>query len=158
MSLALSDALTALLAGAPHEVLEHAPATSARDAAHARGTPLRSGGKSLVLRIDRLGVAVLVVGSDRRVDGRLLRRSLGVQRYRFLTPDELDTLTGLSPGEVPALGRPLIDAALYVGEDLLAREELIFAAARRDRSVRMRTADWLALARPVVVPTFTVAE
>lgn len=155
-----SDRLLAFLAesGRPHTLLEHAPATSARDAAAARGTPLSIGGKSLVMRADKLGFVVLVVGSDRRVDGRLLRRALRVQRYRFAAPEELLALTGLTPGEVPPFGRPLFDAALYVGEDVAARPELAFAAASRSRSVRMATADWLALATPTVVPAFTVPD
>ena len=155
----LSDQLLALLAasGRPHEVLEHAEAVSGREAAAARGTPLEIGGKSIVMKIDRIGLAVLVVGSDRRVEGRALRRALGVQRYRFLAPDELRALTGLTPGEVPPFGRPLVDAALYVGQDLLLRDEIAFAAASRTRSVRMALADWRAVAAPLVVAPFTVA-
>jgi Ala-tRNA(Pro) deacylase len=155
-----SDRLLAFLAdsGRPHTRIDHPPATSAVEAASARGTPLSIGGKSLVMRADKLGFVVLVVGSDRRIDGRLLRRALRVQRYRFATPEELAALTGLAPGEVPPFGRPLFDAALYVGEDVAARPELAFAAASRTRSVRMATADWLALAAPAVVPAFTVPD
>jgi Ala-tRNA(Pro) deacylase len=155
-----ADRLHALLAasGLPHAVLDHAEAVSGRDAAAARGTPLGIGGKSLVLKIDRVGLAVLVVGSDRRVDGRALRKALGVQRYRFLAADELEALVGLSPGAVPPFGRPVVDATLFVGEDLLAREEIAFAAASRTRSIRMASADWRAVAQPTVVPSFTVAD
>lgn len=154
----LSDRLLALLAasGRPHTVIDHAEAVTAEEAAAARATPLGIGGKSLVLKIDRVGLAVLVVGSDRRMDGKRLRKALGVQRYRFLDAAELDAALGLPPGAVPPFGRPLLDAALFVGEDVAARPEIAFAAASRRRSVRMATADWLAVAQPRVVPSFTV--
>lgn len=155
-----ADRLLALLSasGRPFSVLEHPPATSARAAALARATPLAIGGKSVLMKADKLGFVVLVVGSDRRIDGRLLRRALRVQRYRFASAEELAALAGLAPGEVPPFGPPLFDVALYVGEDVAARPEIAFAAASRARSVRMATADWLAVADPRVVPAFTVPD
>ena len=160
MTLGANSRLLALLAasGRPHTVLDHPDAGTAQEAAAARGTPLAIGGKSLVMKADKLGFVVLVVGSDRRIDGRLLRHALRVQRYRFATADELLALTGLPPGAVPPFGRPLFDAALVVGEDIAARPEIAFAAASRTRSVRMATADWRAVAEPTVVSAFTVAE
>lgn len=153
-----SDRLLELLraSGRPFEVIEHAPARSAAEAAEARGTSLAVGGKSVVMRIDKLGFVVLVVGSDRRIEGRELRRALGVQRYRFASAEEMDALAGLSPGEIPAFGRPLFDAALIVGQDIAAREEIVFAAGSTRKSVRMATADWLKVAEPRVVAPFTV--
>lgn len=141
--------------GRPYARLEHAEAVSATDTALARGTPLGIGGKSVLMSVEKLGFVVLVVGSDRRVEGRLLRRALGVQRYRFASPEELFALTGLRPGSVPAFARPLFDAELIVGEDIAARPEIVFAAGLPSRSIRMATPDWLAVAAPRVVPSFT---
>jgi prolyl-tRNA editing enzyme YbaK/EbsC (Cys-tRNA(Pro) deacylase) len=153
-----SDRLLALLdqAGRPYTLLDHAEARSAEEAAAARGTPLAIGGKTVVMKIDRIGWAALVVGSDRRIEGRLLRHALRVQRYRFATAAELVEVSGLRPGEVPPFGRPLFDLALYVGRDVAERAEIAFAAASATRSVRMATADWLAVAAPVIVEPFTV--
>lgn len=156
--MSVNAALLALLQGVPHTVIDHVEAVSARDAAVARGTPLAIGGKSLVLKIDRVGLAVLVVGSNRRVDGKLLRKALHVQRYRFLSADELVATFGIGPGAVPPFGRPLFDAELFVGEDLLERDEIAFAAASRTCSVRMAVRDWMDVAQPRVVPCFTEEE
>ena len=141
--------------GRPFSVLEHVEARSAEDAAAARRTPLSLGGKSVLMRVERLGDAVVVVGSDRKLNGRLLRKALGVQRYRFSTPDELRSLTGLAYGELPAWASPLFAATLVVGEDFAARDELVFAAASATRSIRMRMSDWLLVAQPRVVAPFT---
>ncbi len=113
------------------------------------------GGKSVLMRVERLGEVVVVVGSDRKINGRQLRKALGVQRYRFSSPDELRSLTGLAYGELPAWASPLFPATLVVGEDFAARDELVFAAGSATRSIRMRVFDWLALAQPRVVVTFT---
>lgn len=144
--------------GHPFEVIEHAEARSAVDAAVARGTPLEMGGKTVVMKVERIGYAAIVVGSHRRIEGRLLRKALHVQRYRFASREELEELEGLSPGEIPPIGRPLFPVELFVGQDLVERAEIAFAAASATRSIRMATADWIAVARPTVVPTFTVAD
>ena len=141
--------------GRPYTLLHHAAARTAEEAAAARGTPLSMGGKTVLMTVERLGPVLVVVGSDRRIDGKRLRKGLGVQRYRFATDDELLATTGLRSGEVPAFGRPCFDALLVVGEDLLEREELVFAAASAAASVCMRTADWRAVAAPRVLPSFT---
>lgn len=155
-----SDRLIALLAASerPYTVLRHPPARTAPEAAAARGTPLDIGGKSLVLSVERLGFVVVVVGSDRRIDGKALRRALGVQRYRFATAPELLALTGLTPGEVPPFGRPLFEARLVVGADVRARAEIAFAAGESTISVRMATEDWAAVAQPEVLAPFTTPE
>lgn len=153
-----SDALLALLdaSGLPFTVLDHAEARTAEAAAEARGTPLALGGKSVLMRAERVGDVVVVVGSDRRIDGRALRKALGIQRYRFASPEELLALADLRHGELPAFARPLFEAELVVGEDFLHREGIVFAAASATRSVRMRVGDWVAAARPRIVPPFTL--
>ncbi|MSQ02178.1 MAG: hypothetical protein EXR71_09850 [Myxococcales bacterium] len=157
MTAGAPEALLALLhaSGRPFSMVDHAEARSAAEASVARGTPLSMGGKSVLMRVERVGDVVVVVGSDRKLVGRLLRRALGVQRYRFSTSEELRALTGLAYGELPAWAAPLFPATLVVGEDFAAREEVIFAAASATRSIRMRVPDWLAAARPRVVAPFT---
>jgi geranylgeranylglycerol-phosphate geranylgeranyltransferase len=58
-----TEQLFALLAGLPHTVIEHAPATTAAEAAAARGTPREIGGKSVLMKVEKVGWCVVVVGS-----------------------------------------------------------------------------------------------
>ena len=155
--MSVADTLLAVLAasGRPFSVIDHPEAVSAVEAAAARGTPLEIGGKSVLMSVERWGPVVVVVGSDRRIEGKLLRRALGVQRYRFASAEELLALTGLRPGAVPAFARPAFEAELVVGEDVAARPEIAFAAGSALRSIRMATGDWLGVAKPRVVPPFT---
>lgn len=146
--LALLDAPTG---GEPvgYRLIEHAPAYDAEQAARLRDTPLGMGAKSLVMKMDRgIGLAVLALPADRQVDNALLRKHLGIRRYRFATPDELFALTGLDPGAVPPFGRPVFDAPLYVDEALAAGPQVAFTAASHTLSVVLATRDWLALAAP----------
>ncbi|HHO53615.1 MAG TPA: hypothetical protein ENK18_22775 [Deltaproteobacteria bacterium] len=149
-----SDRILALLSGhgADFRILDHPEARSAPEAAAARGTPLRIGGKSLVMKLDRgIGFALLVVGGDRQVDNRLLRAHLRVRRYRFATTEELLRHTGLTPGCVPPFGRPVFDLPLYVDEQRACLPRIAFSLGSHTRSVIMDTADWLAIARPAEV-------
>lgn len=156
MSAEIEERIRALLAGRPVEVVKHAPIAGAEDAAAIRGTPLGIGGKAIVMKLGRIGFAVVAIGGDRRLDGALLRRGLRVQRYRFATADELRDLTGLAPGAVPPFGRPVFDLPLLVDADLAAGERIAFTVGRPDRSFVTSTADWLAAACPDQVLPLTV--
>lgn len=156
MATDVADRIVALLRAhaVPYEIVDHPRAISAEEAAANRGTPLAMGGKSLVMKLERT-FAVLVVGGDRAIDNRKLRRHLGLRRYRFATAEELATLTGLTPGAVPPFGRPVFDLPLYVDADRAVLEPLAFSLASHTRSVRMATADWLRVATPTEVFPFT---
>ncbi len=150
---AVAARVEALLArsGLSYTVLAHAPIRSAEHAALLRGTPLEIGGKALVMKLERLGFAVVVVGGDRRLDGRALRAGLGIQRYRFARLDELRALTGLAPGGVPPFGAPVFDLPLIADAALLAQGEIAFTLGSPSRSVRMGVVDWSRVARPARV-------
>ena len=144
--------------GVDYELVRHAPAHSAREAAELRGTPLEIGGKSLVMKLDRgIGFAVLALPGHRAVHNRLLRHHLSVRRYRFATLDELAALTGLKPGAVPPFGRPIFDLPLFVDEGLALTSRVAFTAGSREVSIVMQTTDWLAAASPEDVFAFTRA-
>lgn len=150
------DQLLALLrdSGRPFEVLEHAYANTAEGVAEARGTPLAIGGKTLLLKVEQ-DFALFVLSGNRRTHTPKLRKPLGAQRLRFARTDELRALTGLVPGCIPPFGRPLFDLPLYVDAATAAQPEIAFSLAEHVRSVRMRTADYLALAQPTAVYDFS---
>lgn len=113
------------------------------------------GGKSLVFKL-QTGFALFVLSGARRTDNRLLRKHLGIQRLRFARLEELTALTSLTPGCVPPFGRPIFDLPLYVDAATVAQDEIAFSLASHTSSVRMRTADWLAIADPTDIYTFAV--
>lgn len=150
----VQDRVDALLreASVAWSVLEHPPAGSAEEAARLRGTPLSQGGKALVMRGDRgLGLVVVALPGDRRLDNQAFRVAFGLRRYRFATAEELQQVTGLRPGTVPPFGHPVFDLPLVVDATLAAGPEVAFTPGRADVSYVVATAGWLAAARPLRV-------
>jgi prolyl-tRNA editing enzyme YbaK/EbsC (Cys-tRNA(Pro) deacylase) len=86
----------------------------------------------------------LVLPADRRVDNARLRRLLDARRLRFVTPDELQALTGCVPGAVPPFGN-LFGLDVLVDEELTRCEEIAFNAGSRTVSITMRCADFVRL-------------
>lgn len=148
-----ADALEAWLATVPHTAYDHAPVASAEDAAAQRGTALHEGVKALVMKIGRVFM-VVALPADRALDGRSLRKAVGVQRYRFARAEELAERTGLVPGSVPPIGH-LFDLPLVLDEAVLQNDHVVFTLARPDRSARVATADFLTLARPDTIAPLT---
>ncbi len=140
-----------VLASVPHRILHHPPARTAATIAEARGTPLEMGVKALLLKADG-HYLIAALPADGQLHGNLLRRGLRRRRLRFATRDELRSEVGLEPGCVPPFGEPVLPFPLVADPALQHRNELIFTAARHDRSVRLAVHDWITTARPTWVP------
>lgn len=140
--------------GRPFQRMSHPRVDSSAKAAEVRGTPLHIGGKSLVMKGDGV-FGLFVLPGTRRTHGTLIRRELGLSRLRFATPQELAELTGLEPGCVPPFGHPVFDLPLYVDQATADNAEIAFSLADHEQSVRMRTADYLEVARPLRIFSFS---
>jgi Ala-tRNA(Pro) deacylase len=133
--------------GVTYALREHDAVTSSEVAATLRGTDLRAGGKSLVLKADD-GFHVVVISAATRMESRLFRRSIGARRLRFATPVELAALTGLVPGCVPPFGVPILPFPLHADRALLESAQIAFTPGLTTRSIVMESADWARLACP----------
>ena len=133
------------LADRPYREIEHRPISSAEEAAEVRGTPPQIGGKTILLLVKRRPL-LLALPADRALDNRAIKDRFGTTHTRFATAEELAARTGLERGALPPFGAPIFDLPLYVDRTLAEREQIVFTAGRRDRSILMATVDWLALA------------
>ena len=133
--------------GVAYDVLHHAPVTTSEEAARVRGTPLASGAKALVCRVDDRFVLFVLPG-DRRLDGRRVRKALGCRRLRFATGDEVATLTTLAPGSIPPFGR-LFGLPTYCDDTLAGEPRINFNAGDHARSIALSFADFVAIEQPV---------
>ncbi|MCB9665407.1 MAG: hypothetical protein H6732_14945 [Alphaproteobacteria bacterium] len=157
-SLPVQARVDALLgaAGLTWRTLVHRPAASAVEAAAVRGTSAAMGGKALVMRGDRgLGLVLVAVPGDRRLDNQAFRRAFGLRRYRFATAEELAEVIGLQPGTIPPFGRPVFDLPLVVDASLAATPEIAFTPGRADLSYVLDTPAWLRVAEPLRVLPLT---
>lgn len=154
--------------GIAYSVIEHGPTRTSEDSARARaagGAPDARGAKALVVRCElRKGgtcYATLVVPSQYRIDGQIVRGSIGLKKFRFLTPEEMVEIVQLSPGCMPPFGRTIFErvSALYVDPHLKEYPQVGFNAARLETSIVVASVDYLAVAQPTaILPLVTSAE
>ena len=151
--LSVLDRILQLLSarGCPFELLEHAEAATAREAAAARGTDLALGTKAILFKYGS-DFGIFAMSAERAIRSAGIRHELGVQRTRFATTEELRELTGLAPGSVPPFGEPVLPFPLYADPTVLARDSMLFTAGSRTRSIRIATSDYEAVARPRIFP------
>jgi Ala-tRNA(Pro) deacylase len=138
--------------GAGFRELHHEPTPTSADSARARGSPLGSGLKALLLKADDRFILFALPG-DRRLDSASAKRQLGAGRLRFATPSELLELTGLVPGAVPPFGRPILPfdlvADVTVGS---VYPQVAFNAGSLTDSIIMPSGEWDRIARPARLP------
>ena len=126
------------------KTLHHRATRTSEESAAVRGEPLAVGAKAIVMKAGD-GFALFVISAAQRIDGRKVRAFLGVKKTRFATPDELMDLTGLVPGSVPPIGRPIIDLDLYIDTSVRANDRVAFNAGSLTDSIIMAADDYFAL-------------
>jgi Ala-tRNA(Pro) deacylase len=140
----LSSLLTAK--GIAHLVRHHAPVYTSEEAAQVRGTTLASGAKALICKADERFV-MIVLPADHKLASKLARKTLGIKGLRFASREEVEQLTGLTPGSIPPFGS-LFDLPIWCDEKLAAEEQINFNAGDHSISISMTFADYLAAERP----------
>ena len=125
------------------------------DAAQARGEELRTGGKALLMKVDK-DYQLFVLPADRKIDSSRIRRKQQARKLRFATPDELLELTGLVPGSVPPFGKPILPFDLFIDDAVCDNERIAFNAGSLTDSIVLAIGDYFQVARPTRVFSFTV--
>lgn len=146
-------ALIALLEShrARYRVLDHDPEGRTELVSLLRGHPPSQAAKCMVVMV-KLGKKVTryvlaVVPGDRLVDLAAIKTLLGGTYSAFVSREVAEDLTGAAVGTI--LPFPFTaDLELLVDPELLVHNELFFNAGRLDRSIALRTADYLAISRP----------
>jgi Ala-tRNA(Pro) deacylase len=141
--------------GAAYRLIDHAPEGATDVVSALRGHPAAHAAKCLVLivRLDRRTTryVLAVVPGDERVDLAAVRTLYGARYVGFADAATAERLARSAPGTVlPFSFDP--DLELIADVAIERAPELYFNAARLDRSVAMRTADYLRIARPRMAP------
>lgn len=144
------ERLTALLTqrNIAYEVLRHAPVYTSEEAAKVRNTSLASGAKALVCKADDRFV-LIVLPADRKLDSKLSRKSLNIKSLRFASREEVERLTGLTPGSIPPFGS-LFELATYCDARLADQPRINFNAGDHAISISMSYDDYLIAERPQI--------
>ena len=137
--------------GASYRLIDHAPEGRTELVSAMRGNTLRQAAKCIVLlvkagkKVTRYVLAV--VPGDARVDLGAVKALLGASYIAFASSDIAERLAGSVAGTIlPFSFTPELE--LVADPALLDHEEIYFNAARLDRSMALRTRDYIALAQP----------
>ncbi|HLZ59228.1 MAG TPA: YbaK/EbsC family protein [Ktedonosporobacter sp.] len=134
-----------------YRLIDHEPEGRTEIVSPMRGNALSQAAKCIILMV-KLGKKVTryilaVVPGDARVDLQAVKTLLGGTYIAFASTDIAERLAGSVAGTVlPFSFNPELE--LIVDPSLLESDVLYFNAARLDRSMALRTSDYVAVARP----------
>lgn len=138
----------------PFREINHEPTFTSEESARLRGEELKHGGKALLIKMDDQ-FRLFVLPADRKLDSGALRTELQVKKHRFATKEELAELTGLVPGSVPPFGRPVLPFDLYVDAAIESNPRIAFNAGSLTDSIVLAVPDYLRVAQPTRICTFS---
>lgn len=139
--------------GAQYRIIEHAPEGQTEIVSALRGNSLEQAAKCIIMMV-KVGKKVTryvlgVVPGDLRIDLGAVKQLLGGTYISFASAEIAERLAGSVAGTIlPFALDPSLE--LIVDPALLRHDELFFNAARLDRSLALRTSDYIALAQPRV--------
>ena len=142
--------LIALLSqeGADFRVVTHEAVGKCEAVSEIRGTALGQGAKALVCKVKGNGVnqhVLAILAADQQADLSQLASHIGGLRASLASPAEVDELTGCVFGAIPPF-KLVADPLLFERFD-----EIAFNAGMLDKSVILKTADYLRIAQPELV-------
>jgi Ala-tRNA(Pro) deacylase len=138
---------------AHYRLIDHSPEGQTDRVSLLRGHPVTQAAKCIVL-IVKLGkkttrFVLAVLPGDARVDVGKIKELKRATYAGFAATDVAERLAGSVAGTVlPFTFHP--DLELIVDASLLEHETIYFNAARLDRSIALRTSDYIAIASPKV--------
>jgi len=136
---------------AHYRLIDHPPEGRTEIVSGFRGNAPAQAAKCILLML-KIGKKVTrhvlcVVPGDSKLDFAAVKNLFGATYVSFASPSVAEELAGSVSGTIlPFSFRPELE--LLADPALLSHEELFFNAARLDRSMALKTADWTAIARP----------
>lgn len=137
--------------GVPYRLIDHAPEGRTELVSAMRGNVLAQAAKCIVLMV-KIGKKVTryvlaVVPGDMQVDLQAVKALKGGTYIAFASSEIAERLAGSVAGTIlPFSFTPELE--LIVDPLLLENDEIYFNAARLDRSMVLRTSDYIAAASP----------
>jgi prolyl-tRNA editing enzyme YbaK/EbsC (Cys-tRNA(Pro) deacylase) len=133
----------------PFRVIHHAPAGTSEDVAKARGTDLKIGGKTILLKVGK-EFKLFTFSAARALDSLAIKKHFHEKDRRFATKEELMALTGLESGTVPPFGQPVLPFDHFLDKSITENDEIAFNAGSITDSIVMRISDYLRIVKTIV--------
>ena len=137
--------------GTQYRLIDHAPEGRTEIVSPMRGNALRQAAKCMVMMV-KIGKKITkyvlgVVPGDARVDLNSVKALLGGTYVSFASAEIAERLAGSVAGTI--LPFSFVDELeLIVDPSVLENDEIYFNAARLDRSMALKAADYARLAKP----------
>ncbi len=137
--------------GAQYRLIDHPPEGRTEAVSPMRGNALSQAAKCIVLMV-KIGKKVTryvlgVVPGDARVDLNAVKALLRGSYVAFASSDIAERLAGSVAGTILPFSFNS-ELELIVDPSILENDELYFNAARLDRSMTLKTGDYVRLAKP----------
>ena len=136
---------------AHYRLIDHQPEGRTEIVSPMRGNKVSQAAKCIVIMV-KIGKKVTryvlgVVPGDARIDLNAVKELLHGTYVSFATPEIAERLAGSVAGTIlPFSFNPEME--LIVDPSLLKNDEIYFNAARLDRSMALKTSDYVTLAKP----------
>lgn len=139
--------------GAQYRLMDHPPEGRTDVVSELRGHPIEQAAKCIVVRTrvtrKESAYVLAVVPGHRRVDLDRVREHREARNASFADSPTAERLSGSISGAImPFAFDPALE--LIVDPDLLTQEVIYFNAGSLDRSIALKTTDYVRLAQPVV--------
>ena len=143
--------------GVPFEPIAHQQAYTSIAEARALGIDASEVLKTVAVRVAG-GYALMAVPATCRLDMHLVQAAVGDRHVRLATEEELRRdFPDIELGALPPLGL-LLRAPLYVDQEVLQHETVVFAAGSQTESVQLKTADLLQHEQVTALPLIKQAN
>ena len=143
--------------GVPFEAIVHQQTYTSIGEARALGIDASEVLKTIAIRVAS-GYALMAVPATCRLDMHLVQAAVGDPHVRLATEEELlRDFPDVELGALPPLGS-LLGAPLYVDQEVLQHETVVFAAGSQTESVQIKTADLLQHEQVTTLPLIKHAD
>ena len=143
--------------GVPFESIAHQQACTSIAEARALGIDAGEVLKTVAVLVAG-GYALMAIPATCRLDMHLVQAAVGDRHARLATEQELlQDFPGFELGALPPLGS-LLGAPLYVDQEVLQHETVVFPAGTQTESVQIRTADLLQHEQVTTLPLIKHAD
>ncbi|HYF05232.1 MAG TPA: YbaK/EbsC family protein [Patescibacteria group bacterium] len=146
------------------QVYEHEQCRSSEESAQVRkrlGIPDAVGAKALLCKLyvtNEEFFATLVLPGVHVLDKKKLKSGMpGFKLMRFATSEELTDLAGVTYGCMPPFGSQVFPkiSKFYISSQLKNFERLAFNAAFLEKSITLKTTDYLSIVKPDAIFDFS---
>ena len=135
-----------------YKLLTHPPAKTSEEVAKLRGTPLETGAKSMIIKIDE-GFIEIVIPANKKFLSKPAKKYFNTNCLRFAYQNELDNLTHCLQGAVPPFGS-LFGLKTYVDKSLFDNENydyISFNGGLRGKSFQIKKEDYKKIENPILI-------